>query len=69
MDKYPSHTNSPNDNCDENASWNDSIRYKQDHQDYSVIYDYHRDGHLLYLVDHHQIYDFHDADYGDFLHW
>jgi hypothetical protein len=69
MDKHTPHTNNPDDNCDENASRNDSVRYKQDHQDHSVVYDYHGNGHLLYLVDSHRVYDIHYADYGNFLHW
>lgn len=69
MDEYSPYTDSPDNNCDQNASWNNGVCHKQDHKDYSVVYDYHRDGHLLHLVDSHQIYDFHNADNGDFLYW
>lgn len=69
MDEYSSHAYSSDNDCDENTSWNDGICHKQDHQDYSVVYNHHRDGHLLHLVDSHQVYDFHNPDYGNFLHW
>ena len=69
MDKYSSHTDSPNNDCDQNSSWNDGIRYEQDHQDYPIVYHDHRDGHLLYLDDSHRVYDFYDADDGNFLYW
>jgi hypothetical protein len=69
MDKYSSYTDNPDNDCDQDASWNDSIRHKQDHEDHSVVYDNHRDGHLLYLVDSDQVYDFYDTDYGNLLYW
>jgi len=69
MDQYSPHADNPDDDCDKNASWNNSVRYEQDYQDYSVVYDHHRNRHLLYLVDSHRVYDIHHADYGNFLHW
>jgi hypothetical protein len=69
MDKYSSYTDNPDNDCDQDASWNDGICDQQNHEDHSVEHDNHRNGYVLHVVNSHRVCYFYYAGNGNFLHW